>query len=103
MRQLVASLGVCWLAWCNATGVHSAPGSNTEPLAFGMTRSEASAALGLPLVYHSGGRGAEIYVARAPAGIPGYHRTDFSIALQFRRGRLTGWKKDWRLDRREPF
>jgi len=103
---MAVSLSVCWLAWCSTpsvSGIYSAPGSNTEPLAFGMTRSEASAALGLPLVYHSGGRGSEIYVARARAGIPGYHRTAFSIALQFRRGRLTGWKKDWILDRREPF
>jgi hypothetical protein len=62
-----------------------------------MTPAEASLALEMPLVYHSGRRGSEILVATAPAGIPGYYPTDFAIALQFRNGRLTGWKKDWQL------
>jgi len=97
IRRLFASLSVCWLAWCGA------PGSNTAPLAFGMTRDQASAALGLPLVYHSGRRGSELFVASANAGIPGFYPTDFGIALQFRGGRLTGWKKDWRLRRPGPF
>ena len=97
MRRLAASVGVCWLAWCGA------PGSNTAPLAFGMTPAEASAALALPLVYHSGRRGSEIYVAGGPAGIPGFYPTGFGIALQFRRGKLTGWKKDWELQRPGPF
>jgi len=97
MRRLFASLGVCWLAWCGA------PASNTAPLAFGMSPDQASAALGLPLVYHSGRRGSEIFVASGHAGIPGFYPTDAGIALQFRRGRLTGWKKDWRLRRPGPF
>lgn len=97
MRRLIASLSVCWLGWCVA------PGSNTAPLAFGMTPAEASAALRLPLVYHSGRRGSEIYVAGGQAGIPGFYPTTFEIALQFRRGRLTGWKKDWHLLRPGPF
>jgi hypothetical protein len=97
MRRLIVSLCLCWLAWCGA------PRSNTAPLAFGMTPAEASAALGLPLIRHSGRRGSEIYLALAPADIPGFYPTGFGIALQFRRGRLTGWKKDWRLSRPEPF
>jgi hypothetical protein len=97
MRRLAASFSVCWLAWCGA------PGSNAAPLAFGMTPAEASAALGLPLTYHSGRRGNEIYLATAPAGIPGFYPTDFGIALQFRGGRLSGWKKDWHLRRPGPF
>lgn len=97
MERLFASLSVCWLAWCGA------PGSNTAPLAFGMTPQQASAALGLPLVYHSGRRGSEIYFAGGRAGVPGFYPTDFGIALQFRRGRLTGWKKDWDLRRPGPF
>lgn len=97
MRRAIASLCVCWLAWCGA------PRTNTVPLAFGMTPDEAAAALGLPLVYHSGRRGSEIYIAAGPAGIPGFYPTDHGIALQFRRGRLTGWKKDWQLRRPGPF
>ena len=48
-------------------------------------------------------RGSEIYLASGPAGIPGAYPTDFGIALQFRNGRLTGWKKDWQLRRPWPF
>ena len=96
MRRAIASLCVCWLAWCGA------PRANTVPLAFGMTPNEVSAALGVPLVYHSGRPGSEIYVAAGHAGIPGFYPTDHGIALQFRRGRLTGWKKDWQLRRPGP-
>jgi hypothetical protein len=95
-RQAIASLCVCWLAWCGA------PRANTVPLAFGMTPDEASAALGLPLTYHSGRPGSEIFIAVGHAGIPGFYPTDHGIALQFRRGRLTGWKKDWQLQRPGP-
>jgi len=97
MRGFVVTCCICWLAWCGA------PRSNNLPLAFGMTPAEASLALGEPLVYHSGRRGSEIYVAAAPAGIPGFYPTDFGIALQFRNGRLTGWKKDWQLRKPWPF
>jgi len=97
MKRLAASLCVCWLAYCGATR------SNVLPLAFGMTPLEASLALGEPLVYHSGRRGSEIYLASGPAGIPGAYPTDYGIALQFRNGRLTGWKKDWQLRRPWPF
>lgn len=97
MRRTIASLCVCWLAWCGA------PRANNVPLAFGMTPDQASAALGLPLVYHSGRPGSEIYLAAGPAGIRGADPVDNGIALQFRNGRLTGWKKDWRLQRPGPF
>jgi hypothetical protein len=96
MRRGIVTCCVCWLAYC-------ATGTNTRPLAYGMTPSQAEAALGLPLKYHSGGRGSEIYVTAGPAGIPGYYPTKEVIALQFRRGRLTGWKQDWTLKRHGPF
>jgi hypothetical protein len=67
-----------------------------------MTPAEAAAALGLPLTYHSGPRGSEIYIAAGHAGIPGFYPTAHGIALQFRHGRLTGWKKDWQLRRSGP-
>jgi hypothetical protein len=88
---MIAQLCLCWLIWCGA------PDSNTEPLAFGMTQQEASAALGVPLVRYSAHHGSEILIGVMPAGIPGYYPTKHTIALQFRRGRLTGWKKDWDL------
>ena len=92
MRRAIVTFSLCWLAWCGA------PHSNTLPLAFGMTPTEASNALGVPLVHLSGRRGgSEILVATGDAGIPGFYPSDYGIAMQFRNNRLTGWKKDWRL------
>jgi hypothetical protein len=96
MKRVVASLLMCWAAFCGTQ-------SNTAPLAFGMTPAEASIALGVPLVYYSGGPGSEIYLAYGSPGIPGFYPVDSALALQFRKGQLTGWKKDWRLRRPWPF
>ena len=43
--------------------------------------------------------GSEIYVAYGQAGLLRAYPVASAIALQFRNGRLTGWKKDWRLRR----
>jgi hypothetical protein len=96
MKRVVASLCVCWAAYCSYQ-------SNTAPLAFGMTPEEAAVALGVPIFYHSGRHGSEIYVTGGSAGVPGFYPVDSVIALQFRKGHLTGWKKDWRLRRPLPF
>ena len=93
MRRFVVTCCVCWLAWCGA------PRENTLPLAFGMTPAEAEHALGVPLIHYSGRRSSELYVATGPVGIPGFYPSDYAIALQFRNGKLTGWKKDWQLRR----
>ena len=96
MRRVVASLCVCWAAFCGTQ-------SNIVPLNFGMTPEEVSSALGVPLVYYSGRAGSEIYLAYGSPGIPGFYPVDSALALQFRKGQLTGWKKDWRLRRPFPF
>jgi hypothetical protein len=88
MRRFLALTCACWMAWCGAR-------SNTAPLAFGMTRQEAAAAFGAPLVPVPGRRGAERYVAEVPASVPGFYPVTRRTVLQFRRGRLTGWKNDW--------
>jgi hypothetical protein len=95
-RIFVASLWVCWAAYCAAP-------SNTSPLAFGMTPDEAATALGVPLVRYSDRHGSEIYLAWGRAKIPGFYPTDSALALQFRKGHLTGWKPDWQLRRPWPF
>ena len=65
---------------------------DNTPLAFGMNVEEASQTLGVPLRYVSGRRGNEIYLAiRDTSGIILFSRRD-PLYLQFRRGRLTGWK-----------
>jgi hypothetical protein len=91
MRRQFALLCTCWLAYCGA------PRTNTLPLQYGMTPQQAEAALGEPLIYHSGRGGSKIFIAVGPAGIPGFYRTEEAIALQFRDNRLTGWKRDYRL------
>ncbi len=94
MKRIAASLVACWAAYCGLQ-------SNTFPLAFGMTPDQAAVALGVPLVYHSGPPGSEILLAFGTPAIPGFYPSDSALALQFRRGHLTGWKKDWRM--RRPF
>ena len=70
--------------------------SNTAPLQFGLTAEQTSAALGVPLAYVSGRPGHEIFLAVTTGGHFFFPRED-AIFLQFRSGRLTGWKVDRRL------
>jgi hypothetical protein len=65
------------------------------PLSFGMSAEEASAALGVPLSYVRGRPGSELL--RALPNVKGSALTIRSdgLYLQFRKGRLTGWKGDW--------
>lgn len=67
--------------------------SNTTPLVFGMSVAEAASALGVPLDYVSGLPGNEVLAAARPN--PNYINRDARLFLQFRGGRLTGWKGDW--------
>lgn len=69
--------------------------SNTTPLVFGMAAPQAAFALQSPLTYISGRPGEEIFVAHRPAGNSFLFQRSDRLYLQFRRGRLTGWKGDW--------
>ena len=69
--------------------------SNTTPLAFGMSPDEATAALGTPLVYVDGPPGGEIFLTTRDVGGSGFTFRHDPLYLQFRDGRLTGWKADW--------
>ena len=68
--------------------------SNITPLVFGMTPDDATAALGTPLVYVEGRLGNEVFVTIRNAG-RGFSPRNDPLFLQFRDGRLTGWKADW--------
>lgn len=69
--------------------------SNTTPLVFGMTAGDAATALQVPLTYVSGKPGSEMFVAeRRQWGAPFFEK-HAQLYLQFRNGRLTGWKGDW--------
>jgi hypothetical protein len=72
--------------------------SNHAPLAFGMNPAEAAEALQAALTYVGGRRNNEIYLAVSTIGGSLFFPRRDHLYLQFRRGRLTGWKGDWNLD-----
>lgn len=69
--------------------------SNTTPLVFGMDANQAATALGMPLNYVSGKPGDEIFMAIRTQGGSGFFDRRDRLYLQFRHGRLAGWKGDW--------
>lgn len=69
--------------------------SNTTPLAFGMDVADAARALRTPLTYVSGRAGDEIFLTFRSYGGGGLFPRSDRLFLQFRHGRLTGWKGDW--------
>jgi|EndMetStandDraft_2_1072991.scaffolds.fasta_scaffold212390_1 hypothetical protein len=97
-RIIIGLIALGWLAAGSAHASGLAP-SNIAPLAFGMTPEEAATVLGTRLVYVSGRPGSEVFLAERDAGVPGFYPVNFRIFLQFRRGALTGWKKDWAVTR----
>ena len=72
-------------------------GFYNDPLVFGMTKAQVARAVEAPLIYLSGPRDSERFLVERPATVPGFHPVDTHIVLQFRRGRLTGWRRDWQM------
>lgn len=96
MRRLVFNTTVALAVTITsaAYGQQTTPPNNT-PLNFGMNVEQAAQALGVTLNYVRGRPGEELYVA-----LPNVKGTTLSsrsdgLYLQFRRGRLEGWKGDW--------
>ena len=71
--------------------------SYNDPFVFGMTREDVEHVVQAPLIYLSGPRGSERYLVQRLATVPGFYPVDTRIVLQFRRGRLTGWRRDWQM------
>ena len=69
--------------------------SNDTPLVFGMNVEETSQALRQPLQYVSGPPGNEIYLALRNLGGSGLINHHDRLFLQFRHGKLAGWKEDY--------
>ena len=69
--------------------------SNTTPLAFGMDADQTARALAQPLQYVKGRPGNEIYLALRDLGGSGLVSNRNRLFLQFRHGRLAGWKEDY--------
>jgi len=100
-RFVMRFLGAGSLVFLMSTNL-TAAGTSAQPprsfagsLIFGMSPAEAATALGVPLSYVRGRAGDELFLA-----IPNVKGSALSIRsdglyLQFRRGRLTGWRGDW--------
>jgi hypothetical protein len=91
---------LAWLAPAGAEEFKSRGGftetlSNNIPLVFGMDVEETAQALGTPLNYVSGRPGDEIYLTFRNLGGSGLFLHRHRLFLQFRKGRLAGWKGDW--------
>jgi hypothetical protein len=65
------------------------------PLMFGMTPEQVSVALGVPLQYVAGPPGDEMLLALPNVKGTTLSKRSDGLYLQFRRGRLSGWKGDW--------
>jgi hypothetical protein len=72
-------------------------GFYNDPLVFGMTPDQVERVVQAPLIYLSGPRGSERYMIERMSSVPGIYPVDARIVLQFRRGRLTGWRRDWQM------
>ncbi|MGZ5876394.1 MAG: hypothetical protein ACXWKP_30380 [Bradyrhizobium sp.] len=103
--SLLMGVAVAWIGAAPAqqfvaAGVPRSPPftatlSNNAPLAFGMNVEDVSRALGEPLSYIRGRPGDEIYLAIRNIGGSGLFNHNDRLYLQFRKGRLAGWKGDW--------
>jgi hypothetical protein len=105
MRRTILALAVGATVWpVTALAQQSAPASpqpftatlsNNTPLVFGMSVEDASKALDRPLSYVSGSAGKEVYLAIRNTGGSGLIGHNDKLYLQFRDGKLAGWKGDW--------
>lgn len=74
-------------------GIMAAPGNT--PLFFGMNADEVSRTLGTTLYYVHGRPGDELLVALPNVKGAALSSRSDGLYLQFRKGRLAGWKGDW--------
>jgi hypothetical protein len=72
---------------------------NGAQLNFGMNAEQASQALGVPLNYVRGRPGDELLLAIPNVKGSALSTRSDGLYLQFRKGRLEGWKGDWEMIR----
>jgi hypothetical protein len=95
-RMLFAAFAIWAVAMTAAApSPAQAQWSNSTPLAFGMNVEEASAALGTTLIYVRGRPGDEMFLALPNVKGSALSDRRDGLYLQFRRGKLDGWKGDW--------
>jgi hypothetical protein len=73
--------------------------ANNTPLAFGMDADHASQVLGTTLIYVRGRPGNEMFLALPNVKGSALSDRRDGLYLQFRRGKLEGWKGDWGTNR----
>lgn len=98
-----AAIWMMAIAGMAMTGLGPSPAraqaANNTPLAFGMNVEEASVALGTTLVYVRGRPGNEMFMALPNVKGSALSDRRDGLYLQFRRGKLDGWKGDWGTNR----
>jgi hypothetical protein len=92
---VTAALLLANLMWAGAADAAQPGQAFGAPLSFGMSADEASVALGVPLSYVRGRPGDELLLALPNVKGNALAIRSDGLYLQFRRGRLTGWKGDW--------
>lgn len=95
--MIVAVVMLSCVGFAPALGQQTAvaPQRGSTPLNFGMSTEQAAQALGVPLNYVRGRPADELFLALPNVkGATLASRSD-GLYLQFRRGRLAGWKGDW--------
>ena len=93
---LFAAIAIWALATATATpSLAQATSNSNTPLAFGMNAEEAAAALGVTLIYVRGRPGDEMFLALPNVKGSALSDRRDGLYLQFRRGKLDGWKGDW--------
>jgi hypothetical protein len=82
-----------------AQQVITAAVANNTPLSFGMDADTVSQTLGTTLIYVRGRPGDEMFLALPNVKGSALSDRKDGLYLQFRHGRLTGWKGDWGSNR----
>jgi spore coat protein U-like protein len=95
MRRMI--FGAAFLV--TMTAASHAQVANSTPLTFGMTTDAAAQALGTQLIYVQGRPGNEMYLALPNVKGSALSDRRDGLYLQFRRGKLEGWKGDWGTNR----
>lgn len=106
LRRLMVHTTTAWIALASVTLTPASSQQpprgtppNGAPLNFGMNAEQASQALGVPLNYVRGRPGDELLLAIPNVKGSALSTRSDGLYLQFRKGRLEGWKGDWEIIR----
>jgi hypothetical protein len=103
-KRLMVNAVASWIALVSVTlapawSQQPPQRTNGAPLNFGMNAEQASQALGVPLNYVRGRPGDEMLLAIPNVKGSALSTRSDGLYLQFRKGRLEGWKGDWEMIR----